>query len=59
MSGGAAMARLAGETSDNMKKPNDGKGLFYLEARLHAALCPHGQELACVYLQGGNRTRKV
>ena len=26
MSGGAAMARLAGETSDNMKKPNDGKG---------------------------------
>ena len=23
-SGGAAIARLAGETSDNMKKPNDG-----------------------------------
>ena len=22
---GAAIARLAGETSDNMKKPNDGK----------------------------------
>ena len=38
MSGGAAMARLAGETSDNMKKPNDGKGLFFLEARLQAAL---------------------
>lgn len=26
-SGGAAIARLAGETSDNMKKQNDGKGM--------------------------------
>ena len=37
-SGGAAIARLAGETSDNMKKPNDGGAPLYFTRSLPLSL---------------------
>lgn len=40
-SGGAAVARLAGETSDNMKKPNDGNVASEFASKSEPASIPH------------------